>query len=138
MKKSEPFGRVAAAEELVAAACAAVAEWVPDHEATLSALAAEHLGVAVRFDVKPRRWLRMRMTIKATLAAAIGTQLGALAWLRTQEQRLVDAYIALESAAHLLPDERRLLRRKLVPAAFERFSRVDQLIMMREEEGVYA
>jgi hypothetical protein len=137
MKTIDPFGRVAAAEELVAAACAAVAEWVPQHADELSTLSSEHLEAAVRFAAKPRRWLKLRMTIKATLAAAVGSPLGALAWLRKQEQRLVDEYVALE-ARTLTVDDRRRLRQHFVPAAFERFARVDQLIMMREAEGVYA
>jgi len=138
MTTNEVFARVAAAEELVAAACAAVAEWVPDCKRELSVLAEEHLRVAVRFAAKPRRWLKLRMAINAMLATAVGTRLGVLAWLRTQEQRLVDAYVALEASPLFDDDERRQLRRALVPAAFERFSRVDQLIMTREEEGVYA
>jgi hypothetical protein len=138
MSANDPFARVAAAEELVAAACAAVAEWVPDCEPELRALAAEHLRVAVRFAAPPRRWLKLRMVLHASLATVVGTRLGVLGWLRTQEQRLVDTYVALESSPVLEVDERMLLRRALVPAAFERFSRVDQLIMTREEEGVYA
>jgi hypothetical protein len=138
MTKNEPFAAVAAAEELVAAACAAVAEWVPDCERELSALAEEHLRVAVRFAAKPRRWLKQRMAINAMLATAVGTRLGVLGWLRTQEQRLVEAYVAIEASPALDVDDRQELRRALVPAAFERFSRVDQLIMTREEEGVYA
>jgi hypothetical protein len=137
MTSNEPFARVAAAEELVAAACAAVAEWVPDCESELRLLAAEHLRVAVRFAAHPQRWLKLRMAMAAMLAAAVGTKLGALGWLRAQEQRLVEGYLALEASPTLDGADRQELRRVLVPAAFERFSRVDQLIMTREE-GVYA
>jgi hypothetical protein len=135
--KPSCFDHVASAEELLAAACSAVAEHAPAHRTQLLQLADEHLRVAVRLDMRARRWLKLRMTIAATLAAAVGTELGALSWLRTQEQRLVDDYVALEGSPGLDEEERRLLRRTLVPAAFERFSRVDQLIMAREE-GVYA
>jgi hypothetical protein len=115
-----------------------VAEHTPEHRDELLRLAEEHLRMAVRLDVRPHRWLKLRVTVAATLAAAVGTELGALSWLRTQEQRLVDDYVALEGSPRLDDEERRLLRRTLVPAAFERFSRVDQLIMAREEGGVYA
>ena len=76
---------------------------------------------------RPRRWLKLHATLRATLAAAIGTELGALMWLRRQEQRLIDCYVALEGSTALTPQERLRLRRELVPAAFERFGRVDQL-----------
>lgn len=136
--RPDPFAAVAVEEEFVAAACAAVAHWVPYGEAELHALAAAHLEVATRFCAPPRRWLKLHVTLRATLAAAIGTELGALQWLRKQEQRLIDCYVALEGSTALDELERLRLRRQLVPAAFERFSRVDQWIMSREEQGVYA
>lgn len=139
MKIRECFTRVGAGEELVAAACAAVAEWVPDAKDELHGLSEAHLRVAVRFKVKPKRWLRLRMTLKATLAAAVGTDLGALKWLRKQEQQLVDLYVALEGAGGLDDEQRQQLRQHIVPSAFERFSRVDRLIMAREEQqGLFA
>lgn len=136
--RADPFAAVAAGEEFVAAACAAVAGWVPDAEDELHALAAAHLEAAHRLDGRPHRWLKLLVTLRATLAAAVGTSLGALTWLRKQEQRLVDRYVEIEATAALDEAERRQLRRKLVPDAFERFSRVDRLIMLREERGVFA
>ena len=87
---------------------------------------------------RPRRWPKLLATLRATLAAAIGTELGALTWLRRQEQLFIDCYVALEGSATLSLDERRRLRRELVPAAFERFARVDRWIMLREEQGAFA
>jgi hypothetical protein len=136
--RPDPFTAVAAEEELVAAACAAVAHWVPDAEDELHALAAEHLLAATRMAAQPRRWLKLHATLRATLAAAVGTELGALLWLRRQEQRLIDRYVDLEARAPLSEDERARLRRTLVPAAFERFARVDHLVMQREEQGAFA
>ncbi len=136
--RADPFAAVAAQEEFVAAACAAVAGWVPDAEAELHELAAAHLQAAARLAARPRRWLKLHVTLRATLAAAIGTELGALTWLRKQEQRLIDQYVALEASPSLMEDERQRLRRVLVPAAFERFARVDHFIMLREEQGAYA
>lgn len=133
-----PFVAVAAAEELVAAGCAAVAGWVRGADAELHALAAAHLGTATALAARPRRWLKLSATLRATLAAAVGTELGALLWLRKQEQRLVDRYVELEASPALDEAARRRLRRQLVPAAFERFSRVDRLVMRREEQGAYA
>jgi len=132
------FAAVAAQEELVAAACAATASWVPDAEAELHALAAAHLATATSLGGRQRRWLKLHATLRAALAAAIGTELGALEWLRRQEQRLIDCYMALEGSSTLGPFERRQLRRALVPEAFERFGRVDHWIMLREERGVFA
>lgn len=138
MARTDRFAAVAAQEEFVAAACAATAHWIPNAEAELHALAAAHLATATRLGVKPRRWPRLLAIVRATLAAAIGTQLGALTWLRRQEQLLIDCYVTLEGASSLDPSERLRLRRELVPAAFERFQRVDRWIMLREEQGVFA
>jgi hypothetical protein len=138
MERPDPFAAVAAQEEFVGAACAAVASWVPDAEADLHGLAASHLGVAMGMAARPRRWLKLHVTLRATLAAAVGTELGALTWLRKQEQSLIDQYVALEASPALTEAQRRRLRRELVPAAFERFARVDQWIMLREERGVFA
>jgi hypothetical protein len=138
MARTDRFAAVAAQEEFVAAACAATAHWVPNAEAELHALAAAHLATATRLGVKPRRWPRLLAIVRATLAAAIGTQLGALTWLRRQEQLLIDCYVTLEGANALGADERLRLRRELVPVAFERFQRVDRWIMLREEHSVFA
>jgi hypothetical protein len=138
MDDPDPFLGVAGGEEFVAAACAVVSSWVPAAEEELAAIAASHLDTATRLRARPRRWLKLLVTLRATLAAAARTELGALVWLRRQEQRLVDAYVALEGSPQLLPADRQTLRRQLVPSAFERFSRVDRLIMLREETGVYA
>jgi hypothetical protein len=138
MSRPDRFAAVAAQEEFVAAACAATAHWVPAAEAELHALAAGHLSTATRLGIKPRRWPRLMAIVRATLAAAIGTELGALTWLRRQEQLLIDCYVTLEAQTSLASDERRRLRRELVPAAFERFARVDRWIMLREERGAFA
>ena len=138
MSHPEPFAAIAAEEEFVAAACAAVSLWVPALEAELHALAAAHLAVATRWLPRARRWPKLLATLRATVAAAIGTELGALLWLRKQEQRLIDGYVDLEASSALGPAERRLLRETMVPAAFERFQRVDHWIMVREEQSAYA
>jgi hypothetical protein len=138
MTANHAFAGVAAMEEMLAVACAVVAEWVPDCETPLGELAEAHRRAAVELMVRPRRWLKLRMTVAAMLGGGVGTKLGALGWLRTQEQRLVDDYVALEGSPALDLGDRHRLRRALLPAAFERFSRVDQLIMTCEEEGAYA
>jgi len=138
MTRDERFQAVAALEELMAAACTATAQWVPGAEADLHTLAAAHLQTATALGVRPRRWLKLHASLRATLAAAMGTELGALVWLRRQEQRLIDGYMALEGSTALTAAERERLRRELVPAAFARFGRVDQWIMLREEQGVFA
>lgn len=132
------FAAAAAQEEFVAAACAATAHWVPDAEAELHALAAAHLAAAVSLGARRRRWPTLMATLRATLAAAIGTELGALTWLRRQEQLLIDCYVGLEASPSLSPEERLRLRRELVPSAFSRFARVDRWIMRREEQGAFA
>jgi hypothetical protein len=134
----DPFATVAAREEFVAVACSVVAGWVRPAEADLDVLASEHLEAASRLKARPQRWLKLQVALRALLAALVGDELGALVWLRKQEQRLVDGYVALEEQADLRPDERLRLRQRLVPAAFDRFSRVDRLIMLREEQGVFA
>ena len=136
--KKDVFAAVAAQEELLSAACAATAHWVPDAEAELHALAAAHLATSASLGSRPSTWLTVHATLRATLMAAMSTALGALAWLRRQEQRLIDCYVALEGQPALSPAERQRLRRTLVPAAFERFGRVDRWIMLREEQGVFA
>lgn len=138
MRKIDPYAAVAAQEEFVAAACAATAQWVPEAEPELHALAAAHLAAATALGARPRRWPKLLATLRATLAAAIGTELGALTWLRRQEQLLIDCYVTLEASSALAADERLRLRRELVPAAFGRFARVDRWIMLREEQGAYA
>ena len=73
-----------------------VAHWVPTIEADLHAMAAAHLAVATMLGARPRRWLKLHATLRATLAAAVGTELGALTWLRKQQQRLIDGYVEVE------------------------------------------
>ncbi|MDB4970395.1 MAG: hypothetical protein JWN44_6084 [Myxococcales bacterium] len=138
MLRPDPFAAIAAEEEFAAAACAAVAPWVPSIEADLHALAATHLQASTRLAARPRRWLKLLTSLRASLAAVIGTELGALMWLRKQEQRLIDRYVDVEGSLSLTAEERSRLRQGMVPAAFERFQRVDQWIMLREEQGVYA
>jgi hypothetical protein len=138
MERPDPFAIVAAREEFVAVACSVVAGWVRPAEAELDVLASEHLEAASRLKARPQRWLKLQVALRALLAAVVGDELGALVWLRKQEQRLVDAYVALEERESLSADERLRLRRQLVPGAFDRFSRVDRLIMLREEQGAYA
>jgi hypothetical protein len=138
MHRPDPFAAIAAKEEFVAAACAAVAQWVPSIEPDLHAMAAAHLAVATKLAARPRRWHKLHATLRATLAAAIGTEMGALTWLRQQQQRLLDGYVEAEGLSTLTVAERLRLRRELVPAAFERFQRVDHWIMLREEQGAYA
>ncbi|HEY2747230.1 MAG TPA: hypothetical protein VGL86_21555 [Polyangia bacterium] len=142
MAGRDPFAAAAAEEELVAAACAAAARWVPGAEAELHALAAAHLATATALTrtatARPRRWRAFYAGLQAMLAAAVGTELGALTWLRKQEQRLLDVYVALEGSSTLTAMERQRLRFELVPTAFERFGRVDRWIMRREEQGAYA
>ena len=138
MERPDLFTTVAAREEFVAVACSVVAGWVKAAETDLDVLASEHLESASRLKVKPRRWLKLQVALRALLAALVGDELGALVWLRKQEQRLVDDYMALEGSSELSGEARQRLRRQLVPAAFERFSRVDRLIMLREEQGVFA
>lgn len=138
MRDSDPFARIAQEEELVSAACAAVAGWVENAAPELHRLAAAHLQTATALGARVRRWSKLHATLRAMLSAAVGTELGALTWLRKQEQRLVDGYVAIEAAAALDLSARRRLRRTLVPDAFERFSRVDRLIMLREERGAFA
>jgi hypothetical protein len=138
MEREDPFATVAAREEFVAVACSVVAGWVRAAEAELDVLASEHLEAASRWHARPQRWLKLQVALRALLAAVVGDELGALVWLRKQEQRLVDDYVTLEGSALLWGDERQRLRRQLVPAAFDRFSRVDRLIMLREERGAYA
>src|SRR5438034_6321217 len=120
MERLDAFVRVAGVEELAATACAVAASWVPDCEAELNALAAEHWTAARQLHARPRRWLQRLVTLRGTVAAAVGSPLGALQWLRAQEQRLVDAYVALEGSLELDDSARQRLRRQLVPAAFER------------------
>ena len=138
MRTPDPFAGIAAEEEFVSAACAAVAAWVPNAEAELHVLAAAHLQTATALHARSRRWSKLHASLRAMLSAAVGTELGALTWLRRHEQRLVDRYVGLEASAALDEAARRRLRRTLVPDAFDRFSRVDRLIMRREERGAYA
>jgi hypothetical protein len=130
--RPDPFAAVAAEEEFVAAACAAVSQWVPDAAAELHRLAAAHLQAAIALSARPRRPLRLLATLRATLSAAVGTELGALGWLRKQEQRLVDRYVVTADSAALDAGERTLLMRERIPAQFERFACVDQLLLLRE------
>jgi hypothetical protein len=138
---NDGFAAVAAEEERVAAACAAAARWLPAAEADLHALAAAHLATARALTMsssRPIPWRGLYASLQALLAAVVGTELGTLLWLRRQEQRLVDAYVALEGSPTLTALERQRLRRVLVPTTFERFGRVDRWIMLREEQGAYA
>src|SRR5215470_15081006 len=132
MERAHEFETVAAREEFVAVACSVVSGWVKPAESDLDVLASEHLEAASRMRVKPRRWLKLQVALRALLAALVVDELGALVWLRRQEQRLVDDYMALEGSDALSLESRQRLRQKLVPAAFDRFSRVDRLIMLRE------
>jgi hypothetical protein len=135
---ADAYVAIADGEELLAAACAAVAERLQE-PAEVHRLTGEHLQVATLLHARPRKRRRdLQLTLLATLASSAGGELGVLTWLRKQEQRLVDSYMALDASLGLAPIERRRLRRYLVPRAFARFARLDQIIMQREEQDVYA
>ena len=134
----DPHRAVADGEERLAAACAAVAMRLKVPEA-LHAIAGGHLQAARALKARPNaRWRDLQAALLAALASSVGGELGALVWLRKQEQRLLDHYMALEGAPVLTPLERQRLRRYLIPGAFARFAAVDRLIMEREGEGAYA
>ena len=134
----DPYRGVADGEERLAAACAAVADRLagPDE---LHRVTGEHLQAARALQARPNtRWRDLQLMLLATLASSVGGELGALVWLRKQEQRLLDRYMALEQSRQLAPLERQRLRRYLIPGAFARFALIDRLIAQREAEGAYA
>jgi len=136
--EADPFCAVADGEERLAAACAAVATRLDAPDA-LHVVTGEHLQAARALKARPNtRWRDLQAALLATLASSVGGELGALVWLRKQEQRLLDRYMALESAPKVTPLERQRLRRYLIPGAFARFAQVDRLIMQRESEGLFA
>lgn len=134
----DPYRAIAEGEEQLAAECAAVATRLEAPDA-LHIVTGEHLQAARALKARPNtRWRDWQAALLATLASSVGGEVGALVWLRKQEQRLLDRYMALEQSATLLPLERQRLRRYLIPGAFARFAKVDRLIMERESEGAYA
>lgn len=134
---ADPYRKISEGEEHLAAACAAVAERVARPE-LLHKLSGEHLRAATELRARPRkRWRELRLTLLVTLALSVGGELGALTWLRRQEQRLVDEHTALAASPRLAELDRQRVRRYLVPGAFARFSQIDRLIQEREQEVVY-
>jgi hypothetical protein len=134
---ADPYRNIAEGEEHLAAACAAVADRLAQPD-VLHKLSGEHLRAATELCVRPRkRWRELRLTLLVTLALSVGGELGALTWLRRQEQRLVDEHTALAVSPRLAELDRQRVRRRLVPGAFARFAQIDRLIQEREQEGVY-
>src|SRR5580704_3136450 len=94
--EADPFRAVADGEERLAAACAAVATRLDAPDA-LFVVTGEHLQAARALAARPNpRWRDLQAALLATLASSVGGELGALVWLRKQEQRLLDLYLALE------------------------------------------
>ncbi|HEX4459832.1 MAG TPA: hypothetical protein VIA18_17760 [Polyangia bacterium] len=134
----DPYRAIADGEERLAAACAAVASRLDAPDA-LHVVTGEHLHAARALKARRNtRWRDLQIALLAAVASSVGGEVGALVWLRKQEQRLLDHYMALEQSPTLSPLERQRLRRYLIPGAFARFARVDRLIMQRESEGAYA
>lgn len=134
----DPYRVVAEGEERLAAECAAVATRLASPD-VLHLVTGEHLQAARALKARPStRWRDWQAALLATMASSVGGEVGALVWLRKQEQRLLDHYMALEQSPALLPLERQRLRRYMIPGAFARFAIVDRLIMEREGESAYA
>jgi hypothetical protein len=74
---------------------------------------------------------------RALLKAALEPG-GTLGWLREREHRSVRSYLALDTVAGLDDETRRRLRRVLIPAAYDRYTRVDRLLLEAGAELVPA
>ena len=129
--------RLGEEEEELEAACAALAALVADGD-QLRRMAGEHQQAAGILLGERTRSRALFASMRAVLTAMVRSDERALAWLREREHKLVRSYLALDCREDLDVSVRQLLRRVLLPAAFERFTRVDRLLASRDAEMVPA
>jgi len=116
-------------EEELEAACAALASLTTRSSDELRRLAGEHQKVAgVLLGMRPRGRVVLA-SMRAALTVVVRNEERALTWLRDREHRLVRAYLALDYRVDLDESTRMMVRRVLLPAAFDRFTRVDRLLV---------
>jgi hypothetical protein len=133
MSKESELKRLGETEEELEAACATLASLIEPGD-DLRRMAADHRrGAALLVGVRPR--VRpLLSSMRAALTALVRDEDRALAWLRDREHQLVRAYLALDCRQDLVEAERELVRRFLLPAAFERFTRIDRTLALRVSE----
>jgi hypothetical protein len=120
-------------EEELEAACAALASlFSSSGDGELRRLAGEHQKSAgVLLGIRPRGRVLMA-SMRAVLTVLVRNEVRALTWLRDREHQLVRSYLALDCRADVDETTRLMIRRVLLPIAFDRFTRVDRLLAEHE------
>lgn len=127
------LGALGVEEEELEAACAALASLIPIREDELREMAGEHRLAAGRLLGRRPRARASWSALRAVLVGLVRDHDQALAWLRAREHALVRAYLALDARAELDDDARALLRRTLIPTAFDHFTRIDRLLAAADD-----
>jgi hypothetical protein len=128
MSISSRIKRLGDVEAELAAACSAITALRPDE--AFSGLAREHRETATRLR---RGGAPLRELYAAGRALWAMLRGGAVAWLRAREHQLVCAYLSVDTVLGLDDETRAALRREWLPAAFDRYTRVDR--MLADGEG---
>jgi hypothetical protein len=137
MTKEKLLLRLGEEEEELEAACAALASLLePGDE--LGSMAAEHRRAASMLLGERPRMRALLSSMRAVFTAMVRNEARALAWLRDREHQLVRSYLALDCREDLDEATRQLVRRTLLPAAFERFTRIDRVLAERPGDAATA
>ena len=122
-------------EEELEAVCATLASLLHEGD-ELRALSLEHRrSAALLIGERPRMKILLA-SMRAALTALVRHEERALAWLRDREHALVRAYLQLDCHQDIDDESRDLVRRVLLPAAFDRFTRIDRALAVRATEPV--
>jgi hypothetical protein len=136
MSPERELVRLGEEEEELEAACVALASLTSTGNDELRRLAGEHQKAASVLVGTRSRGRVILASMRAVLTALVRNDTRALAWLREREHALVRDYLALDCRDGLDETTRQLVRRVLLPTAFDRFTRVDRLLVERTGETV--
>jgi hypothetical protein len=123
----------------LSAACWALAGLrdAPELRREFARLADEHRAAAETLGARGARMHEVLEAARALVQAALEPG-GTIGWLREREHRLIRNYLALDTISGLDDATRRRLRRELLPAAYDRYTRVDRLLVLHEADAVPA
>src|SRR5581483_4865714 len=126
-------------EAELSAACWALAGLRSSNELKreFARLADEHREAAEALGARGARMHEVLAAARALVQAALEPG-GTIGWLREREHALIRDYLALDTVAAVDDETRKRLRRELLPAAYDRYTRVDRLLAVNETDRVPA
>src|SRR5947209_862020 len=126
-------------EAELSAACWALAGLrnAPELKREFARLADEHHDAAETLGASGARMHEVLAAARALMHAALEPG-GTIGWLHAREHKLIREYLALDTVATVDDETRRRLRRELLPAAYDRYTRVDRLLAASEADAATA